>query len=105
MRIQPSNETREAYTGNYTVRKGIRISLKQFSFVSACEISAVGDRLNIAGSQYKETVRIEIKSEVVAKVQAGKVLEGLSESKSVECIERNTRNLGDPLFSSFFFKR
>ncbi len=56
MRIQPSNETREAYTGNYTVRKGIRISLKRFSFVSACEIDAVGDRLNITGSQYKETV-------------------------------------------------
>ena len=57
MRIQPSNETREAYTGNYAVRKRIRISLKQFSLVSACEISAVGDRLSIMGSQYKETVR------------------------------------------------
>jgi len=35
----------------------------------------------------------------MANVQIGKVLEGLSESKSVECIERNIRNLGDPLFS------
>ncbi len=40
----------------------------------------------------------------MAKVQVGKVLEGLSESKSVECIERNTRNLGDPLFSFLSFE-
>ncbi len=38
----------------------------------------------------------------MTQVQTGKVLEGLSESKSVECIERNIRNLGDPLFSFLF---
>lgn len=55
--LKPLNETHEAYTGNYIVRKGVRISLKQFSFVSACEINTVGDRLNITGNQYKGTVR------------------------------------------------
>jgi len=29
----------------------------------------------------------------------GKVLEGLPGSKSMECIERSIRNLGDPLLS------
>ncbi len=60
MRNHPSNETREAYTGNYSVRKGIRISLKQFSLVSACVVNTVGDYVNIMGSQYKETIKIEI---------------------------------------------
>ena len=41
----------------------------------------------------------------IVHTSTGKVLERLSESKSVECIERNTRNLGDPLFSFLFFLR
>jgi hypothetical protein len=35
----------------------------------------------------------------MAKVHTGKVLEGLAESESVECIERSSRNLGDPSLS------
>ena len=72
------NDSHEAYTGNHVGRKGNRTPLKQFSLVTY--FNAVGQGV--------------ILSETNTKEPHGKVLEGLSGSKSVACVERNVGNLG-----------
>ena len=72
------NDSHEAYTGNHVGRKGNRTPLNQFRLVTY--FKAVGQGV--------------ILSETNTKEPHGKVLEGLSGSKSVACVERNVGNLG-----------
>jgi hypothetical protein len=83
---KPLNDPHEAYTGNIAGRRGERTSLKQYSSVRNSK--ADGDCFNELGSQNRG-------------IDKGKISEDLPESKSVACNERNIRNPGDPLISSY----